>query len=428
MDYRGGPYERATVNEHDRSGLKHSLFKALFSAGAILPAGLALNYLLHLVLARALSVADFGLFAYVQSLASVLALLAALGFSTSLMRFIAAYRVNGQLALLRGVILSSARAVSLATLMLIAVLLFAAHQFSGQRAALLWATALVVPLTVDVWRESCMRGLQRTAAAILPRQVLMPAVGVLVVVLCGVSRASTALAVVVVAMVVLEWGAIMQLRKALGFLADTIPTHKTRAWLASSLPMGGTALATLGITRWDLVAVGACVGVEAAGTYAAASRTALLASLAGRVVNLVVGPFLAELYHAGELQRFRRLIVSAAVGTGFAGAPLVALVLWHPQWALNIFGEGYRDAALLLQVLVCGQFVNLLTGPAGLALAMSSHERLNLMLTLAASVLSLVGLAVLIPTYGALGAALATSIALIALNLTQFCTSVFVIR
>ena len=416
------------MSANDRGRLKHRLFKALFSAGAILPVGLALNYLLQVVLARALSVVDFGLFAYVQSMASILALLAALGFSTSLMRFVAAYRVNGQLALLRGVIESSATAVGLATLVLVVLLVIAGLQFSGQRTVFLWAAALFVPLTVDVWRESCMRGLQRTAAAIFPRQVLMPAVGVLVVVLCGVSQASTALAVVAVSMVLLEWGAIMQLRKALGFLADTTPAHQTRAWLASSLPMGGTALATLGITRWDLVAVGAWVGVEAAGPYAAASRTALLASLAARVVNLVVGPFLAELYHAGELQRFRRLIVLAAVGTGLAGAPLVILVLWHPQWVLSIFGEGYRGAALLLQVLVCGQFVNLLTGPAGLALAMSKYERLNLMLTLAASMLSLVGLAVLVPAYGALGAALATSMALIALNLAQFCISVFVIR
>ena len=416
------------MSANDRGGLKHRLFKALFSAGAILPVGLALNYLLHLVLARALSVADFGLFAYVQSVAAILALLAALGFSTSLMRFVAAYRINGQLALLRGVIVSSARAVGLATFVLVALLLIAALQFPGQRTALLWAAALVVPLTVDVWRESCMRGLQRTAAAILPRQVLMPALCVLIVVLCGVSQASTAMAVVVVSLVVLEWGALVQLRKALGFLGDTSPVHQTRAWLASSLPMGGTALATLGITRWDLVAVGVWAGVEAAGPYAAASKTALLASLAARVVNLVVGPFLAELYHAGELRRFRRLIVLASAGTGLAGAPVVVLVLWRPEWVLGVFGDGYLGAAVLLQVLVCGQFVNLLTGPAGLALAMSRYERLNLMLTLAASLLSLVGLAVLLPIYGVLGAALATSLALIALNLTQFFVSVFVIR
>ena len=127
------------MSANDRGRLKHRLFKALFSAGAILPVGLALNYLLQVVLARALSVVDFGLFAYVQSMASILALLAALGFSTSLMRFVAAYRVNGQLALLRGVIESSATAVGLATLVLVVLLVIAGLQFSGQRTVFLWA-------------------------------------------------------------------------------------------------------------------------------------------------------------------------------------------------------------------------------------------------------------------------------------------------
>ena len=69
--------------------------KAALSAGVLLPAGLALNYLLSVVVARSLSVDDFGLFGFVQSLTVILALVATLGFSQSTMRFTASYRATG---------------------------------------------------------------------------------------------------------------------------------------------------------------------------------------------------------------------------------------------------------------------------------------------------------------------------------------------
>ena len=41
-----------------------------------------------------------------------------------------------------------------------------------------------------------------------------------------------------------------------------------------------------------------------------------------------------------------------------------------PNSVLGFFGGEYTDAALVLQVLATGQFINLLTGPAALAMNM----------------------------------------------------------
>lgn len=397
--------------------LKRRLLPALLSASVILPLGLALNYALNVVLARQLPVTGYGLFAYVQSLAGILALAASLGFSTSMMRLVATYRARGETAELRGLVNASLRLISLAGALIIILLLATGWGFPSQRSALVWTALLLLPLTWDVWRESAMRGLHRTGAAILPRQVLLPGLTLAVVLGLGLRDANEVLIGFVLVLLLVELSGLLQLRSVLGFPKQLLPVTRAREWLRISLPMAGTNLARDGMTRLDIVVLGLFVGLEAAGPYAAAARTALLASLVLRVVNLVVGPMLAELYHSGDLRRFRSLLLGAGLGAGAVGLPLYLLVFLRPEWVLGLFGPGYAEATLPLQILATGQFINLLTGPVRLALTMSVHEGANLRLTLAASVGSLVGLFVLVPIYGVVGAAIAVGGAVVLLNL-----------
>ncbi len=396
--------------------LKRRLLPALLSASVILPLGLALNYALNVVLARQLPVADYGLFAYVQSLAGILALVASLGFSTSMMRLVAAYRARGETAALRGLIRASLRLISVAGAVLVILLLAMGWAFPGQRNGMLWAALLLLPLTWDVWRESAMRGLHRTSAAILPRQVLLPGLTLAVVLGLGLRDANEVLIGFVLVLLLVELSGFLQLRSALGFPKQLLPVTRTREWLHISLPMAGSNLARYGMTRWDVVVVGLFVGLEASGPYAAAARTAVLASLVLRVVNLVIGPVLAELYHAGDPRRFRTLVAAAAAGAAAVGLPLYLLVMLRPEWVLGLFGPAYSEAALPLQILATGQFINLITGPVGLALTMSSHEMTNLRLVSIASVISLVGLLLVVPLYGVVGAAIVTTSTITALS------------
>ncbi|ABA57998.1 Polysaccharide biosynthesis protein [Nitrosococcus oceani ATCC 19707] len=396
--------------------LRHRLLPALLAAGGVLPAGLALNYALNVVLARVLPIEGYGLFAYAQSLASVLALAAALGFSSSMMRLVAAYRAQGRDALLLGAVKGSFALVCLAGVAIALVLLAIAWLAPAHRSGLLWTSLLLLPLTIDVWRESTMRGLHRTVAAILPRQVFLPLLTLLVVLALGLEDTGLILATFAGILVALELVGLLQLRKALGFLSTVQPRWAMRQWLRVSLPMGLAALANLGINRWDVVVLGFIAGLDVAGPYAAAARTALLASLVLRVVNLVVGPMLAELYHRGDHHHFRRLLLLGAGGATVLGLPLYLAALLYPEQILSLFGPGYQDAALLLQILATAQFVNLATGPVGLALTMARHEMSNLRVTMLAGVVSLIALLVLVPWQGAVGAAVATASATVLLN------------
>ena len=363
--------------------------KAAFSAGVLLPAGLALNYLLTVVVARSLSVDDFGLFGFVQSLTVILALVGTLGFSQSTMRFTASYRATGQHARLAGLWRFSGSSVLAASTSIAGLLVLLAWLLPGHSAALLWTAALLVPFAVDAWRESAVRGLHRIAEAIAPRTVLLPLCFLLIFASVPIADANSALTLLVVTFLLIECVAVLLfLRQVHALTAGISPSYSQTEWMRVSLPMIGSALGSLSLTRSDVVIIGLVLGFEATGMYTAASRTALLVSLVLRAVSLVVGPKFAESYHSGDRARLKRQFAQATLLSGFLGLPFYLILMVVPNSILGFFGGEYTDAALLLQVLATGQFINLLTGPAALALNMTCFQRELAVLSLVAAALA----------------------------------------
>lgn len=395
------------------------LTRALISAVFIIPAGLALNFTLNLVLARLLPVEEYGVFVFAHSLASMLAVLAALGFATSMMRFVSAYHVNGELGALKGILRSSLQLVCLASAFISVVLLSFSVAPTEYSLGLFWSAVLLIPTAVDAWRESTMRGLHRTAEGILPRQVLLPTSSMLLILAFDLSDLLSIMVCFVLSFAVLEMAGMLRLRALTSSLVPIIPVRRVKHWVGVSLPMAFATLAHQGLTKWDVVLLGFFVGMDATGPYGAAARTALLASVVLRVVNLVVGPTLSEYYHSGQFRKFKSTLIISSAASGALGLPIYIVVLFYPGEVMSFFGAGYDSAAPYLQVLASGQFVNLLSGSAGLALTMSKHQKLYLLIAGLASILSLLALMMLTPLYGAFGAAVATSLALVVFNVAQ---------
>ncbi len=397
---------------------KHIL-PALVGAGVLLPLGLAINYGLNIVLARFLSVEDYGLFGYVHSLVTILALVAGLGFSNSMVRLLSAYRVQQHFDLLRGAVVGSFKVIVAAGFCVLAFLLITRDiVWSDNQQAVYWTALLLLPFTIAGWRQSCMRGLQKTVEAIVPRDVLLPLLTLLLVYLFEIQKIGQVLIIYFSVLVVLELVGLIRLKTILSDFQYQKPRFDYKHWLDVSIPMGLSNLARQGILRWDIIIVGIFVGLDATGQYTAASRTALLVVVALRVINLAVGPYIAEAYHAQDYQRFRSLIGLSTVCSIALGAPFYLLVMYYPALIMSIFGEAYTNAGLILQILVTGQFINLITGPVGLALNMAAHQKANLILVCCSAILSLVGLLIFVPKFGVVAAAWVTAATGAMLNLS----------
>ncbi len=167
-------------------------------------------------------------------------------------------------------------------------------------------------------------------------------------------------------------------------------------------------LMTLLNLRLDFAVLGAMAGPAVLGVYAVASKYAELLRLPGTALTWVSYPRMAGLPAFDAGRRARRALVPGLVGIAVAAVPLALLTA--PVMTL-LYGHRFQDAVQPALVLVVGM---LLAGASGVAsgyLYGRGRPGLNSWAMATGLVMTVVLDLLLIPRFGALGAAVASSAA-----------------
>ena len=153
------------------------------------------------------------------------------------------------------------------------------------------------------------------------------------------------------------------------------------------------------------------------GLFAVAWRTAALISFALLAINTIAQPKFAALFARREMESLAAAARKVTLLMTVCAAPVFLVFFVAPRFVMSIFGSEFSIGGSTLQILAFGQFFNVVSGSVGILLMMSGHEReyRNAQIVTAAVVLTLNTL--LIPTYGAIGAAIGAASALIVQNI-----------
>ena len=180
-------------------------------------------------------------------------------------------------------------------------------------------------------------------------------------------------------------------------------------WFAMSMTM---------VVQWagQLIA-GVYVSAEEVAYFSVAQRTAMLTSFVLVAVNLVAAPRFASISKQGISSELRSTSLFCSRVMIVFATPVLIIMLTFPKFFMGLFGPEYVKAAPLLQILVLGQFINVITGSVGFLLNMTGHEKDMRNVVFLSGPLAIVLCGILIPLYGVMGAAVATSIALASQNL-----------
>jgi O-antigen/teichoic acid export membrane protein len=181
-------------------------------------------------------------------------------------------------------------------------------------------------------------------------------------------------------------------------------------------PRALASVAQLALQRVDVLLVAALGGLAAAAVYAVAGRFVVLIQFANQGISQSVQPRLAEALATGDRATANHLYQTATGWLVLVTWPINLLVLLFAPLYLGVFGADYRAGASAVLVLAGAMLVATGCGMVDMVLAMAGRTSWNLLNVLISLVIT-IGLDVLlIPRYGALGAAIGLACAMVANN------------
>lgn len=385
-----------------------------------------MTYLAQVFLARWMGRTEYGIYEYAISWSLVLAIPVSLGLPRAVLRFISEYRVRQAWGELRGLLLSSWQLTAGVGLLLslgsVEIISFLNRHGGLVYAPVLLAGVWLIPLqALTQLQEDMARGIDNITLAYGPSKVLWP----LLILLGGffftqnahglssilmIRVASVALLAVVLFQVIWLWV------KFDGEIGAEKPTYQLRSWLLVALPLlFDRAFETL-LQQIDILMLGSLVGAGSVGIYTAAAKTAIWTNFVIQSLNLVAAPAYAILYVQEDREELQK-VVSAVTLWIFAPSVIIAVTLAiFAQPILSVFGPEFLEAHWALKVLIIGQLIDVLCGSVGNLMVMTGNQNKSLMVSASCALINLILNAILIPRYGVVGAAIATSSTLIVWN------------
>jgi O-antigen/teichoic acid export membrane protein len=206
------------------------------------------------------------------------------------------------------------------------------------------------------------------------------------------------------------------LGKARVFLPDLAAA---REMLVGSLPFAVTGLATIVISRFDVVILGLTGTRIEVGAYEPALKVVEQAMLL--VTLLFIAQYLpvaSRAFARGDNAEFRELYVGVSKIAFVMAFPAVMVFAAFPEAILHaLYGAGFPASGRLVWILLPGFVVNLAFGLNSSALAAVGNRRaLTRTGTIATAAMVVLAL-LLVPLFGATGAASATSATYVILNI-----------
>jgi O-antigen/teichoic acid export membrane protein len=384
---------------------------------------------LSIVVARGLSQNDTGMFFAATSFFLIMAAIARLGTPLGLVYFLSRRRELGESAqvgaLIRialGPVVVVAAVLGLALAVLaqpLADLILGGDPRSVPVLRVLAASLPILALSDAVLAGT--RGFGTMRPTVLLDRIGRPVVQVVLAVLVigaglgAVAVTGAWVAPYAITVVVAGWWLLRMVRHA--GPQDPAPEGTRREFWRFTGPRAVTSVVQLCVQRLDVVLVSTLRSPKEAATYAVASRVVTFGQLTNSALGLAAQPRLARLLATGDRDGANELYRTTTAWIILLNGPLYLTVAFFSPLLLGVFGQEYVSAWPVTVALCVAAFIGNGVGMVDVMLSMAGRTTWNLANGVLALVVQ-VGLdLILIPPFGAFGAALGWGAAIITANL-----------
>ncbi|ACM31478.1 Agrocin 84 efflux transporter (plasmid) [Rhizobium rhizogenes K84] len=173
----------------------------------------------------------------------------------------------------------------------------------------------------------------------------------------------------------------------------------------------------------DRVVLGTFGNVDDVARFAVISAIANLSLLGHVCISQIFPPVIAQMFRRGDYRSLQSvLFASSAFGTTIFVVSAASSFVFAPSLE-GLFGWSKLEW-LTFGVLMVGNFINVSTGLCGFLLNMTGLERFALCINIISVAINTTVSIILVPAFGVLGVAIATTSAIIIANILMLITSV----
>lgn len=187
--------------------------------------------------------------------------------------------------------------------------------------------------------------------------------------------------------------------------------------IIAGLPIVALNLSNVFTEWYTTVSLGSYWPAAVVGQYRVAWQFVALAGLVQVAMDTILGPRIAAAARVGAKHEIAAMARKSILLVLLLASPLFVALAVAPGPLLRIFGPEFGAAATTLQILAVGQLIRMVSGPLGSILIMTGSQRWAMLYTAAGVVTCVVLVALLVPRYGAVGAAIATGASVLARNI-----------
>jgi len=404
------------------TSLRSKLIKGGLSSITTRVLAILSGFLLSVGIVRVLGAEEYGRYAFVLTVVTLLAMPSVLGLPTLVVREIASSGPTKNWGRIRGIRNWSLCLATISSFIFCTSAALFIHagiiSVDAELKPVFLLGFILVPLFAFAEIvDAILRGVHQVFWGQFPNRVMRPLLILTVVVATYyvLQRPVSAFHVVVITIFVLVGVLSLGLLLVRRHLPAAIYTSKARyansEWLRVLMPLSIISGLQAVYNNTDLLAIGMMVDTTSVGTYRIALSIANVASLGVVAINLVVMPHYASLYEQNDWNKIRKISMYAGLGAFSISCVMTAfLFVFGRPLIVLIYGVDQSGAYWPALLLSLGNAVYGIWASLGGVAMMTGREDRFLKILIGSVVANVVLNFVLIPKYQINGAAIASAI------------------
>jgi O-antigen/teichoic acid export membrane protein len=369
----------------------------------------------------------YGIYELAFTALMILSVIVKWGLDGATVRFTQEYLVSGDKGKIRSLVSKSVFTIFISALV-VGLLFFLLRKSLAEafdepnlEKAYVWVAVGLLPFVLLQYYSEALRALKNMKAFSVFQvgSVLILASGIFILLKdIALSKGEIATLAFVISTAVFAFGAYLIFQKSFRIRVGDIPAEQIdfKSVLKVGVPLLISGSLFLVISWTDTLMIGYYKSSTDVGIYRIAFKVATLITFIQFAVNSIAAPTIASLYAEDDLTALRKYIKYIGVINAAFAIPITLFIIVFSEPLLNLFGAEYTSGMVLLPILAIGQLVNALAGPVMYILNMTGKEKLSQRIMIWMTGLNIILNVVLIPRYGIVGAAIATTISMVTWN------------